>query len=75
MSISDKAWFVDYAHSEWNHCYIVIHCEKRSDVKNILKRHLGNFGIRDFTINRVAEWDSDRSVPDDWKNLTEEDVL
>lgn len=69
----NKAWFVDYGTREWNHCYIVIHCNDRKDIKNILKRHLGNFGVHDFTINRVAEWESDR-VPDDWKDLTEEDV-
>ena len=52
----DKAWYVDYATSTWDHCYIVIHCEDRSDVRKILKKHLNG---ADFKINRITEWSVD----------------
>ncbi|MCR5566013.1 MAG: hypothetical protein K6F61_04115 [Clostridiales bacterium] len=73
MSISNKAWFVDYASREWDHCYIVIRCDDRKEVKNILKRHLANFGVHDFKINRLAEYEGDH-VPDDRPYIAEEDV-
>ena len=54
----DKAWFVDYATDDWEHCYIVIHCATKADAKAMLKKHLGNAS---FKINRITEW----SVDDD----------
>ena len=52
--MSKKAWFVDYATDTWDHCYIVIHCDERSDVRKVLKKHLGTDS---FKINRTTSYD------------------
>ena len=55
----DKAWHVDYKTDDWDHCYIVIHCPTKADVRPILKRHLQG---KPHKINRITEWsvDNDR---------------
>lgn len=55
----DKAWYVDYATDDWDHCYIVIHCESKADVKHILKKHMGS---KAFKINRISEWSGEYEV-------------
>lgn len=54
----DNAWFVDYATDEWEHCYIVIHCPTKADVKPILKKHLGG---EKFKINKLRKWTEEDS--------------
>ena len=49
----NKAWHVDYATDDWDHCYIVIHCPTKEDVKPILKKHLQG---KHYKINRITEW-------------------
>lgn len=51
--MNDKAWYIDYATDDWEHCYIVIHCSTKAEAKSILKKHLGGKG---FKVNRITEW-------------------
>lgn len=53
-----KGWLVVYSTPMHDSHTIVVRCEKRSDVRAIVKKHLGS---ADFTINRITE----RSVMSD----------
>ena len=52
----DNAWCVEYAIEDWDHCYLVIHCPTKDDVKPILKKHMQG---RYFKIKRITEWSVD----------------
>ena len=45
-------WLVDYDTPEWKHHKIIIWCKTRSEVRGILKNHLGN---NKFSINRITK--------------------
>ena len=47
-----KAYLVEYTPESGYKQQIVIHCNSRSDVRGILKKHLDN---KPFTINRITE--------------------
>ena len=56
---SNTRWLVDYNTESWEkmgikHAGIVIHCENRADVRDILKRHLHG---EKFKINRIMDID------------------
>ena len=72
--MDNKAWFIDYKHDDWEHCYIVIHAPDKTEAKKILKRHVSMFSnVSTLSINRITPWNKE-NVPDDWKELKEDEV-
>lgn len=47
-----RRWIVDYKTPTWEHSLIEIHCDDKSEIRKILKKHLGS---DNFKINRITE--------------------
>lgn len=47
-----RRWIVDYKTQTCDHMFIEIHCADKSEVRAILKKHLGR---AEFKINKITE--------------------
>ncbi len=54
-----KSWLVEYSTDQWPTHQIVIYCNDRSEVRGILKKHLGK---TPFRITRITERSVNRDV-------------
>lgn len=55
--MDNKAWLVDFDTAEWAHCYVVIWCDNRSDVRKILKHHMSTCGSTLAKINSIQPYE------------------